>query len=86
MTCAALVTAEARLARKLGIAPRPSGCSQTLASAALVPANIGHNELLGGHGNDVIHAGPAGDVIWGDYKPSGQPTTQVDTLVGGAGQ
>lgn len=45
-----------------------------------------HNELLGGHGNDQIFAGPNGDVIWGDYKPSGQPTTQRDLLVGGAGR
>jgi Ca2+-binding RTX toxin-like protein len=45
-----------------------------------------HNELLGGHGNDVITAGNAGDVIWGDYKPSGQPTTQTDVLQGGAGR
>jgi Ca2+-binding RTX toxin-like protein len=45
-----------------------------------------HNELLGGHGDDVITAGNAGDVIWGDYKPFGQPTTQVDRLTGGAGR
>lgn len=45
----------------------------------------GHNKLLGGHGSDKIHAGPWGDVIWGDYKPSGQPTSQRDTLTGGAG-
>jgi Ca2+-binding RTX toxin-like protein len=44
-----------------------------------------HNELLGGHGNDQIYAGDAGDVIWGDYKPSGQPTSQVDDLHGGPG-
>jgi hypothetical protein len=44
-----------------------------------------HNELLGGHGDDTIHAGAAGDVIWGDYKPGGQPTTQVDHLYGGPG-
>ncbi len=85
VTCTALTAAEARLAKKLGIAARASRCTQTLASAALVPAKIGHNELLGGHGNDTIHAGPAGDVIWGDYKPSGQPTTQVDILDGGPG-
>jgi Ca2+-binding RTX toxin-like protein len=48
-----------------------------------VVARRGHNELLGGHGNDTIHAGPQGDVIWGDYKPSGQPTSQVDRLYGG---
>ena len=45
-----------------------------------------HNELLGGHGNDVIHAGRAGDVLWGDYKPSGQPETQSDQLFGGPGR
>lgn len=41
--------------------------------------------LLGGHGSDTIHAGPWGDVLWGDYKPSGQPSTQVDVLIGGDG-
>ncbi|HVP02484.1 MAG TPA: hypothetical protein VMT10_07945 [Solirubrobacteraceae bacterium] len=45
-----------------------------------------HNELLGGHGNDTIHASRWGDVIWGDYKPSGQPTAQVDRLYGGPGK
>jgi RTX calcium-binding nonapeptide repeat (4 copies) len=44
-----------------------------------------NNELLGGHGNDTIYAGSNGDVIWGDYKPSGQPVTQVDRLYGGQG-
>jgi len=45
-----------------------------------------HNELLGGHGNDTIIGGRKGDVIWGDYKPSGQPTTQVDRLYGRGGR
>lgn len=45
-----------------------------------------HNELLGGHGNDTIVAGNIGDVLWGDYKPSGQPTTQRDRIKGGAGK
>jgi Ca2+-binding RTX toxin-like protein len=45
-----------------------------------------HNELLGGHGNDTIRAGRIGDVLWGDYKPSGQPTTQVDRIYGGQGK
>ncbi len=45
-----------------------------------------HNELLGGHGNDTITGGHTGDVLWGDYKPSGQPTTQLDHLNGGAGR
>jgi len=45
-----------------------------------------HNELLGGHGDDTIVAGDAGDVMWGDYKPSGQPATQRDVITGGPGQ
>jgi len=45
-----------------------------------------HNELLGGHGDDTITAANLGDVIWGDYKPSGQPATQKDVLTGGAGK
>jgi Ca2+-binding RTX toxin-like protein len=48
-------------------------------------ATAGHNELLGGHGSDTIYAGDAGDVIWGDYKPSGQPSTQTDRIYGGRG-
>jgi hypothetical protein len=51
----------------------------------VVPARIGHNELLGGHGSDTIYAGPAGDVIWGDFRPCCQPTRQVDSLYGGPG-
>jgi Ca2+-binding RTX toxin-like protein len=45
-----------------------------------------HNELLGGHGNDTITAGDAGDVMWGDYKPSGQPESQRDVITGGPGK
>jgi hypothetical protein len=45
----------------------------------------GHARLLGGHGDDVLHASPWGDVLWGDYKPSGQPGHQHDRLIGGAG-
>src|SRR3954471_9914933 len=45
-----------------------------------------HNELLGGHGDDVITAGNVGDVIWGDYKASGQPESQFDQLNGGPGK
>jgi Ca2+-binding RTX toxin-like protein len=52
----------------------------------VMTARHGHNELLGGHGSDTIHAGPWGDVIWGDYKPSGQPTGQHDRLWGGPGR
>jgi Ca2+-binding RTX toxin-like protein len=51
----------------------------------VVTSSSGHNELLGGHGNDTIAAGPWGDVLWADYKPSGQPTSQVDRVFGGPG-
>ena len=59
-------------------------CSEETTS--VVPQGIGHNELLGAHGTDTIHAGPAGDVIWGDYKASGQPTRQIDHIYGGPGR
>jgi Ca2+-binding RTX toxin-like protein len=57
--------------------------NRSCAHSSGVIARRGHNELLGGHGNDTIFAGPQGDVLWGDYKPSGQPSTQVDRLSGG---
>lgn len=44
-----------------------------------------HNELLGGNGDDTIDGGNVGDVLWGDYKPSGQPAAQSDTVHAGAG-
>jgi hypothetical protein len=53
------------------------------AAGFVVTGSPGHNELLGGHGNDTIYGGPWGDVLWADYKPSHQPTNQVDTVVGG---
>lgn len=59
--------------------------NRTCATAAGVAARSGHNELLGGHGDDTIFAGPHGDVLWGDYKPSGQPESQVDRIWGGDG-
>ncbi len=42
-------------------------------------------KLLGGHGSDTIYGGPFTDVLWGDFKPGGQPTSQVDVIDGGAG-
>src|SRR5688572_8580245 len=52
----------------------------------VVTRKAGHNKLLGGHGSDTIYAGPWGDVIWADYKPSGQPESQHDTIFGGNGR
>jgi hypothetical protein len=43
------------------------------------------DELLGGHGSDTIYGRDRADVLWGDYKPSGQGTAQVDQLYGGDG-
>jgi hypothetical protein len=45
----------------------PAGQSNTLVGQSGV-----HNYLLGGYGNDTIYGGNAGDVIWGDYHPSGE--------------
>jgi hypothetical protein len=58
----------------------PGGAGRVMTTRA------GHNELLGGHGSDVIYAGPWGDVLWGDYKPSGQPAGQIDQIFGGPGR
>lgn len=59
----------------------PAGLSHTLVGLKHV-----HNWLLGGYGNDTIFAGDAGDVIWGDYHPEGQPESQSDYIHGGAGE
>jgi hypothetical protein len=52
----------------------------------LVGINGVHNWLLGGYGNDVIIGGNRGDVIWGDYHPSGQPRSQSVTIRAGNGR
>ena len=44
-----------------------------------------HNYLLGGYGNDTIYGGQAGDVIWGDYHPTGEKR-QTAVIHAGAGQ
>jgi Ca2+-binding RTX toxin-like protein len=44
------------------------------------------DELLGGHGDDLIYGHNAGDVIWGDFWPSDQPAGQFDRLYGGVGK
>jgi hypothetical protein len=45
-----------------------------------------HNYLLGGYGNDTIYGGSAGDVIWGDYHPSGWPSFQTAVIHAGNGK
>jgi hypothetical protein len=45
-----------------------------------------HNYLLGGYGNDTLYGGGAGDVMWGDYHPSGWPSSQTAVIHGGNGK
>ncbi len=59
----------------------PAGSSHTLVGLKNV-----HNWLLGGYGNDTIYGGNSGDVIWGDYRPSGQSEDEIDRIHGGAGE
>jgi hypothetical protein len=61
--------------------------SNYCAAPPVVPLSAArlHNELLGAGGNDVIHAGPGGDVIWGDYRYPQNPATQRDKLYGSRG-
>ena len=43
------------------------------------------DELLGGHDSDTLYGRGRADVLWGDYKPSGQGTAQYDRMYGGDG-
>jgi hypothetical protein len=54
-------------------------------SHMVVGLNGVHNWLLGGYGSDTIVGGDHGDVIWGDYHPSGEKF-QVATIVAGNGR
>ncbi len=45
-----------------------------------------HNELLGGYGDDTIYGGEVGDVIWGDYHPTGAPPHQTAVIHAGDGK
>jgi hypothetical protein len=43
------------------------------------------DELLGHHGSDTIDGDGGSDVLWGDWDPKNQPSTQTDTINGGDG-
>jgi hypothetical protein len=58
----------------------PAGRHNTLVGRAGV-----HNYLLGGYGDDTIDGGNVGDVIWGDYHPSGWPASQTAVIRAGDG-
>ncbi len=59
----------------------PAGFSHTLVGK---PGQ--HNYLLGGYGNDTIMGGDSGDVIWGDYHPTGEPAHQIAVIHAGNGK
>jgi hypothetical protein len=44
-----------------------------------------NDELLGHHGSDTIAGGAGKDVLWGDWDPSANNTSQRDVLNGGPG-
>ena len=59
-----------------------------LLAATVAPASA--QQLVSIKGEKVnmrAEPGPRGDVLWGDYKPSGQPgpRRQQDVLIGGRG-
>lgn len=58
----------------------PSGLRNTLVGRPDM-----HNYLLGGYGDDTIYGANAGDVIWGDYHPSGWPSWQSASIHAGNG-
>jgi hypothetical protein len=59
----------------------PAGRANTLYGV-----NGKHNYLLGGYGDDTIYGGDSGDVIWGDYHPSGWPSHQTAVIHAGNGK
>ena len=44
-----------------------------------------NDELLGHHGSDTLRGRGGSDVLWGDWDPAGQPSSQTDRLYGGDG-
>ena len=59
----------------------PAGAHNTLRGRPGV-----HNYLLGGYGDDTIIGAGSGDVIWGDYHPSGWPAFQSAVIHAGNGR
>jgi hemolysin type calcium-binding protein len=45
-----------------------------------------NDEILGGHGSDVLSGGAGADVIWGDQHPTGNDAWQRDVVYGGPGK
>jgi Ca2+-binding RTX toxin-like protein len=85
-TCGAIATAKTSHAGWPPIDKAQLKIDHTNAGVTFTGVPNKHNELLGGHGSDTLNAGRIGDVLWGDFNPSGQNETQVDTIKGGAGK
>jgi hypothetical protein len=51
-----------------------------------IRGTVRSDELLGGHGSDVINGRSSGDILWGDKNPCCQPTGQRDVMYGGGGR
>ena len=43
------------------------------------------DQLMGHHGSDTLTGRGASDILWGDWDPKGQPSTQRDLIYGGDG-
>jgi hypothetical protein len=76
-SCAAAMTSHAGWPadQHLVMDKGPAGRHNTLTGRTGV-----HNYLLGGYGDDTIYGASAGDVIWGDYHPSGWPSFQTAVI------
>jgi hypothetical protein len=59
----------------------PAGAQNTLTGKPGM-----HNYLLGGYGDDTVLGGDSGDVIWGDYHPTGFPSHQTAVIHAGNGK
>jgi hypothetical protein len=44
-----------------------------------------NDELLGHHGSDTLNGGGGHDILWGDWDPSNNNSSQRDVLRGGPG-
>jgi hypothetical protein len=83
VACASAMTSHAGWPRDqhLVMDKGPAGRTHVLRGVA----NL-HNYLLGGYGDDTVYGGEAGDVIWGDYHPSGWPHHQTAVIHAGNGK
>jgi Ca2+-binding RTX toxin-like protein len=58
---------------------------KVLDGSHVLTGGVHSDELLGHHGDDVIHGGDGADVLWGDWDPVGNTRRQRDLLAGEGG-